>query len=117
MGDRYVRGLLGPWLPARLVLPAGLLITALIGYLDYITGDYSLLIFYLIPVAFASWCGGKWQGCLIAIVAGGTRIMADTADVSSITLLHYWNSSQECLFLVVTAILINILRQVLERDG
>lgn len=33
----------------------------LLGWLDIITGDYSLVVFYLIPVSLAAWFLGKWS--------------------------------------------------------
>jgi len=55
---------------------------AILGWLDYITGDYSPIIFYLIPVFLAVWSVGKTSGALFCILALITRLIADGAGTS-----------------------------------
>ncbi|MFH1378394.1 MAG: GGDEF domain-containing protein [Planctomycetota bacterium] len=53
---------------------------ALIGYLDYVTGDeIGLSILYLAPVAIAAWTDGKYVGGLMAIVSGFVWFLAEIA--------------------------------------
>ena len=45
-----------------------LLLSGILGMLDYITGDFSLALFYATPIAIASWFIGKRSGYLIAML-------------------------------------------------
>ncbi len=99
-------------LPKWLMLVLGVIAVALIGYVDYLTGDYSLLIFYLFPIALVSWFVGCWRGMLVAVLSGLARFVADYTVVTNIRLL-YWNSIEDTIFLMVVAFLIFILRKAL----
>lgn len=53
-----------------MVVVAGLV--AFIGYCDYLAGsDVSLLVFYLVPICFASWVIGKRFGVITAVLSVG----------------------------------------------
>jgi hypothetical protein len=86
----------------------------LLGWLDYITGDYSLIIFYLVPVALAAWFVNRWSGVLFCVLAFVTRLIADAAITSfsfTYTPLHSWNLSVEFLFLLIMSLLVSTLRK------
>ena len=99
--------------PKWLKLVIGFILVAGIGYIDYLTGDYSLLIFYLIPISFVSWFAGCWRGALIALLSGAARFFADYAIVTNVRLL-YWNSIEDTIFLTFVAFLIFFLRKALK---
>jgi diguanylate cyclase (GGDEF)-like protein len=40
----------------------GLALVAGLGYVDFLTGDVSLVLLYLIPIALATWYVGRWAG-------------------------------------------------------
>jgi K+-sensing histidine kinase KdpD len=103
-------------LPRWTVLLAGLFLVAGVGYADYITGDYSILIFYLIPVAFVSWYHGKWGGVTMAAASGIARFLSDIPLYQDV-FRHYWNSVQDLLFLLIVAFLIALLRTELRGSG
>src|SRR4029077_10622187 len=43
-------------------------VTLFVGYLDYLTGyEQSLLLFYLVPIAIATWFGGLTLGLCFSI--------------------------------------------------
>jgi diguanylate cyclase (GGDEF)-like protein len=55
-------------LPAHLLAGGGLILVALIAFLDFYTGPYlSFSAFYLIPVAVCAWWGGFAHGILLSI--------------------------------------------------
>ena len=85
---------------------------AFIGFLDYLTGNYSLLIFYVFPIALASWYSGLWRGSLVALLSGLARLYADFAAFSDKRLL-FWNSTEDALFLVFIAVLVVLLKKAL----
>ena len=89
-----------------------LLLVALIGYIDIITGDYSLLVFYLLPISIASWYSGRWNGAVIALLCGLVRFFADSSlDISPIR--YYSDGLEDAVFLLIVAFLIALLRKEL----
>lgn len=91
----------------------------LLGWLDIVTGDYSLIVFYLIPVSLATWFVGKRSGllfCLLAIIA---RVIADEWSRSPLlthSVLNYWNELVELLFLLIMSLLFSALKKNLESE-
>jgi len=95
-----------------------LLLVALIGYVDVVTLDYSLLVFYLLPISIASWYSGRWSGAGIALVCGSARFFADSSlNISPVR--FYSNIFGDTIFLVIVAFLIAALRKELvgKRDS
>lgn len=102
-------------IPAWLMFALGLLLVILLGYIDYLTGDYSILIFYLIPVALEAWYLGKWGGAIISLASGVARMVSDYSNYAH-TSLRYWNSLQDMFFLLFVALLIAVLKKQLVAD-
>lgn len=102
--------------PRLLVMPAALLLVLILGYVDYITGDYSMLIFYLIPIAVGGWYAGRTGGVVVAVASEGARIVSDSSTYAAYGSVRLWNSIQEGVFLVVVALLVAVLRKVLCRS-
>lgn len=102
--------------PRWFITVIGLILVVLIGYIDYVTGDYSILIFYLLPVSFVSWFSGRWFGSLSAFAGGVARFLSDYS--LAVNPHHiYWNSFEDTCFLVIVAFLIALLRKALESDA
>jgi uncharacterized membrane protein len=102
-------------LPKWCMVVSCLVLIALIGYIDIITGDYSILVFYLLPVSIASWFAGRWSGAGIALVCGLARLISDFA--LGTTPRHiYWDTLEDTLFLLIVAVLIAVLRTALEGE-
>jgi len=102
-------------LPAWLLMLIGLALVTAVGYLDYLTGDYSLLIFYAVPVALEAWFLGRWHSVLISLAAGLTRFVSDYLSYTG-TDFKYWNSLQDMAFLLMFGLLIAWVRQLLDAD-
>src|SRR5262249_47082419 len=65
-------------------------LTALIGYLDYLTGyERSLLLFYLVPISLAAWFGTFIFSLAIGVVCIAMWVLSDLA--SGIPVLGFWN--------------------------
>lgn len=97
----------------------GWAILCFLAYLDYATGDYSLIVFYLVPVALAAWFAGRYSGLFFCLLVLGARIIADESAspaTYSHSLLHYWNVGIECLFLIVMSLLFSTLRRTLDGE-
>jgi signal transduction histidine kinase len=67
-----------------------LLLTCLVGYVDYLTGyERSLLLFYLIPISLAAWFGSFAFGLAVVVVCVLAGLLSDLA--SGIPALGFWN--------------------------
>lgn len=102
-------------LPRWLLMLAGLIMVALVGYVDYLTGDYSLLIFYAIPVALEAWFLGRWGALIICVAAGAARFTSDYFSYSG-TGIRYWNSLQDMIFLLLVGMLIATVQELIAED-
>ena len=90
----------------------------LTGALDYFTGAYSVIIFYLAPVAMSTWFVSKRCGLLFCIFVLITRLVIDQANsFYSYSTLHYWNLLVEFLFLVIMSLLFSSLRKTLDNES
>lgn len=90
-----------------------------LGWLDVVTGDYSLIVFYLVPVSIAAWFVNKRSGLLFCLLAVVVRAVADEWSRTSIfthSVLHYWNVSIEFLFLIIMSLLFSALKKNLENE-
>lgn len=90
-----------------------------LGWLDIATGDYSLIVFYLIPVSLAAWFVSKRCGllfCLLTVVVRGFADKESSSLISSHSVMHYWNEFIELLFLVIMCLLFSALKKNLENE-
>jgi hypothetical protein len=46
-----------------------------IGWFDYTTGDFSLALFYLVPVAIATWYAGRVEGWFIGLLSAAAWLV------------------------------------------
>ena len=101
-------------------LVAGVVCTALLGGLDYFSGEMlTLSIIYLVPVSFAAWFGGRLTGIVISLVAAVTWLVANYhagATAYEPFLLKLWNCITALGFFVVVAVLLDKLRQMLDNE-
>jgi diguanylate cyclase (GGDEF)-like protein len=91
----------------------------LLAWLDIITGEYSLIVFYLIPVSLAAWFVSKRSGVMFCLLAIIVRVFADEWTRTSLythSLLNFWNELIELLFLLVMSLLFSALKKNLENE-
>src|SRR4029077_6864521 len=84
--------LLSHWIVSRkgVLIAACLLLVAVIGYIDYITGyERPLLLFYLLPISLAVWFGNLLFGLSVAVIAIFAWMWSDLA--AGIPALGFWN--------------------------
>ena len=103
-------------LPNWLVMVLAFALVALLGYVDYLTGDYSLLIFYAIPITVVAWLQGRGGAVVISLAAGVARLVSDYCSYAGST-FRYWNSLQDMAFLLLVGILIATVKRLLAEDG
>jgi hypothetical protein len=75
------------------VVVFGLLIMALIGLIDAVTGPFAVGVFYLVPIGLVTYARGRWVGTLMAATAAVAWAAVElaqhvTALDSGVT---YWN--------------------------
>jgi diguanylate cyclase (GGDEF)-like protein len=102
----------------RTVVIVSSLLILLLCLLDYITGDYSLIIFYLIPVSLTAWFIDRRTGVFFCVLSLCARFVADFAS-SPMTWhsnLHYWNIFIEFLFLLIMSLLFSALKRQLDNE-
>lgn len=88
------------------IVVVALIFSLVIGAVDYYTQP-AVLIFYLIPVAFAAWYGGTAGGGVIAIYAAGAGYVSDIVDTNRLVdSTALWSLAWRVLmFLMVARIL------------
>jgi len=67
----------------------------IIGWIDYLTGEYSLAVFYLGPICFAAWRAGRSVGYLIAVLSVVAWLLSDfgMGRAYGHPLMPYWNAA------------------------
>jgi hypothetical protein len=79
---------------APFVVIMGLLLLALIGLVDAVTGSFAVAVFYLVPIGLVTYARGRWVGTLMAATAAlawtGVELAQHvTALDSSVTYLNW----------------------------
>lgn len=99
-------------LPAGWLLACGLLMVATIAWLDTVTGNVQLGIFYLLPVVLVAWCARSTAYGLVVAVASATVWPADAllSHSQPVSLLvACWNGAARlALFCVVLWLLARV---------
>jgi len=104
--------------PASIV-SISLVLLLVLGLLDYLTGDYSLIVFYLLPVALVAWFVSKRAGllfCALVLLARLVACMAANDFSVPFSTLHCWNILIEFVFLLIMSLLFSTIRKNLEAE-
>lgn len=99
---------------------AGVACTALLATVDYYSdiyfgADYSLALFYLLPVAFVAWFAGRKAAMAMAMVCALTKIAIQVFSPEALPLLIWKNGTAFAFFLVVGTILAK-MRKMLDHE-
>ena len=90
-------------------------LVAVIAWFDYLTGDFSLALFYLVPVVLATWNAGRLTGWFIGVLSAAAWLVGDPGPSHGSAhplLLPYWNAAMLALIYGVVAHLLAILHQL-----
>lgn len=101
------------------IATVSILTTALLGAVDVATGyELSFSIFYLLPVALASWYGGRRAAVVACVLAAATWLLADNLAGRPYThpFIPLWNAAVRLGFFTVTAVLLVSLRRHLTNE-
>ena len=102
------------------VVIVGLLLLALIGLIDAVTGPFTVAVFYLLPVGLVTYSRGRWIGAAMAAAAaaawGCVELATGVTDLQgSVT---YWNFLTRFYMFEAVSLLVAPMRDVVlwERD-
>ncbi|HXX82008.1 MAG TPA: diguanylate cyclase [Thermodesulfovibrionales bacterium] len=90
-----------------------------IGFVDYITGyEIGISLFYLIPISFAGWFGGRSPSIIISFLSVLTMAATDflAGKEYGHFLVECWNLLMHLGFFVVCGVLLFSLGKALERE-
>ena len=90
------------------------LLVAVIAWFDYVTGDFSLALFYLVPVVLATWNAGPVSGWFIGVLSAAGWLVGDSAlsHAYGHPLIPYWNAAMLALIYGIVAHLLSTLRRL-----
>jgi diguanylate cyclase (GGDEF)-like protein len=103
----------------RLLFVCSFLFVAIFGYLDYLTGfEYSLSLFYLLPVGLAAWFIGRRSALILSVLSAitwyGSNAMAGQTYTHAF--ISYWNTAVWFGILVIFSYLLSGLKKTVERE-
>jgi hypothetical protein len=101
----------------RILAPAIIILILILGIIDYKTGDYSMLVFYMIPVALGTWFIGIRFGLIVAVISGFVRLYADYNTYADFTYYRYMNVVEDMFFLLMISFMTLIVRKMLGGGG
>jgi diguanylate cyclase (GGDEF)-like protein len=103
-----------------LVDSVALALIVLLAYVDWKTGEeIALSVFYLIPVAIASWFGARRPAWGIVLAAGAGMLWADlaTGHVASHPAIPYWNALVRTGFFAFAHVTLSRIRSASAREA
>jgi signal transduction histidine kinase len=88
-------------------------LVAVIGWFDYVTGDFSMAVFYLAPVALVTWYAGRVSGWFIGSLSAVAWLVGDLALSHSYRqpLMPYWNAAMLVLIYGIIVQLLSALQR------
>ena len=93
-----------------LAIALAIALVAVIAWFDYVTGDFSLAVFYLAPVALATWYAGRASGWFIGLLSAAAWLLADQPDGEPFR--PYWNAAMLALTYGIVAQLLSALERL-----
>jgi hypothetical protein len=106
----------------KLTVPLIIIVLSVIiglGYVDYLTGDYSMNPFYLLVIFGVSWFTGRGFGTICAVEAVFAEIFADYYSHHGDVLnsLYYWNWTSDLLIFLSLCFLTAYIRKMVDKDS
>jgi diguanylate cyclase (GGDEF)-like protein len=100
-------------------LYAGLLLVALVGYLDYVTGfEVSISFLYLVPISLVTWYVNSRAGYLVTFISTSTWILSNWAAGETYTreIFRYWNASTRLVVFILVIWLLQEFKRALAHE-
>ena len=103
-------------IPGYLISTLYISLLILIGIADILTGDYSLGLFYLIPISIATWNFRLRLGIVVAFASGAIRALSEyyLHREAIFQPLFYWNWSVDLIYFLVVAVLISVIKKTID---
>lgn len=101
------------------VLLFALLLTAVLGVLDYVTGfELAFSTFYLLPISLTAWHVGRRTGLAFSGLSAVSWLLADlgAGHTYSNPLIPYWNALMRFGFFITVTLLLVTLRGTLREE-
>lgn len=105
--------------PKNIVIGVCLLLIALSGGIDYLTGyAISVDILYLIPIFFVSVAINKYSGLFIAVISSLVKLFISLLSIlpNQNNLFVYWNSFIYLLTVIIIALISSELSESIKRE-
>jgi light-regulated signal transduction histidine kinase (bacteriophytochrome) len=94
------------------VVLGSIVVVAVLGLLDYLTGALPFEIFYLLPVAIGSWFAGRWLGIALAFLCTGVWLPLHLSDhVYLGAAMTCWETATALGIFVTIALIVSSLRR------
>jgi len=108
-----VERVFGPVSPAFVVI-TGLLLLALIGLIDAVTGAFAVSIFYLVPIGLVTFARGRWVGVAMAAAAAAAwgAVELGTGVTTFESAVTYWNFLTRFYMFEAVSLLVAPMRDV-----
>jgi diguanylate cyclase (GGDEF)-like protein len=90
----------------------------ILGYLDFITGPYSFLIFYVIPIFLSAWFIDKGFGLTVALACVSASIVANMAQGATDHGVWYffWDTIAGSVYLVLLSLMFSTMKEKHDRE-
>jgi two-component sensor histidine kinase len=87
---------------------------SVIAWFDYVTGDFSLAVFYLAPVVLATWYAGRATGWFIGVLSATAWLLADQplSQADGELLRPYWDAVMLVLIYGIVAHLLSAIERL-----
>ena len=95
-----------------LIVALCIAISLLIDWADYVSGEkFDFFVFYLIPIALATWYGGRAAGITLAIVSAAAWFQSDIMSQRSYSLLiGSWDTIMRLIAFLAVAVTLSWIR-------
>jgi len=94
----------------------GILFILFIAVVDFLTKDFFVLEFYIIPIVLVTWFAGRNAGFFMALVSAIGEIALDIIETPHhiSPLVHCWNFFMNFSFFLIIVYFLNILKESME---
>jgi hypothetical protein len=103
-------------LSSRWLLLTILVMVVFLGVIDFLTGDYGILVFYTIPLALGAWFRGFYWGLFVAMLSGFVRLYADYNTYTDFTIKRSVCVIEDELFLLMIVIMTLLVRKMIGKS-
>jgi diguanylate cyclase (GGDEF)-like protein len=103
-----------------LLIVLGFALIAAIGWIDFLTGyEFSISVFYVIPISLITWTKGRRLGFVASLASALVWLDGDLASGHPYTNPYYpyWNSFIQFSFFIIIAWLLSTLKEALNKEN